>query len=503
MPALLSYWAGPPPARTLEDDKPTLLVSWWCTGFAVTVIVFRIGGRFVRIEHLFREDKIMALALIPLALRMAVVHVVLLWGTNNAVTTGLSRKQIHHREIGSRLVLLSRILYAAILWIEKYSIAETLYRLLSHSWRSAYERAVRALRWFLLVTFVAVVLSTIVECRPLPRSWQVVPDPGPKCRLAYGQLMTMGAANVLTDLLLVGLPIPIILRSTMTVRRKISLVLLFALSLAPAAVTLYRIPTLMDRAGSQQYRTLCASFEILVATAASNALALGSYVRDRGPKKKKFKLSSGSDSLSRPSIRRDGRTLHWDSDEDLVRSLGVGFDPEPAFASTDGAGASKSRPDPILVPGARTHAASHREPAWRFPSPPPELNRDLDARNRHRYGGASSPEGSIVTPRRVAFFDVGGLLSNDKHEARPGTSVTPIIDLYADSCSDVMTDGGSVGAGPASRAGSHVFLQDMGGLVVPRTTAQPAVPRVLISSPPTDLDWPIPEPQPIPAARSS
>ena len=61
------------------------------------------------------EDRIMAWSIIPLLGRMAFVHVVLRWGTNNAITTGLSPEDIYHREIGSKLVLAARILYAALL----------------------------------------------------------------------------------------------------------------------------------------------------------------------------------------------------------------------------------------------------------------------------------------------------------------------------------------------------------------------------------------------------
>ena len=45
---------------------------------------------------------------------MGLVHVVLIWGTNNAITTGLTAEEIYHRQIGSRLVLASRIMYAAL-----------------------------------------------------------------------------------------------------------------------------------------------------------------------------------------------------------------------------------------------------------------------------------------------------------------------------------------------------------------------------------------------------
>jgi len=56
----------------------------------------------------------MALSLVPLLGRMALVHLVLLWGTNNAITDGLTPLDIQHREIGSKLVLASRIMYAAL-----------------------------------------------------------------------------------------------------------------------------------------------------------------------------------------------------------------------------------------------------------------------------------------------------------------------------------------------------------------------------------------------------
>lgn len=103
-----------PRARTKLEDHATLLVSWWCTGFALAIILVRLAGRYVRTEKLFREDKIMAWSIIPLLARIALVHIILIWGTNNAITAGLTSIQIEHRMIGSRLVLASRIMYAAL-----------------------------------------------------------------------------------------------------------------------------------------------------------------------------------------------------------------------------------------------------------------------------------------------------------------------------------------------------------------------------------------------------
>lgn len=109
-----SLYSSAPRARTKAADNPILLVSWWCTGFAFAIIVVRLAGRYVRAEKLFREDKIIAWSIIPLLVRMAMVHMILIWGTNNAITDGLTDIQLRNRERGSKLVLVSRIMYAAL-----------------------------------------------------------------------------------------------------------------------------------------------------------------------------------------------------------------------------------------------------------------------------------------------------------------------------------------------------------------------------------------------------
>ena len=56
----------------------------------------------------------MALAIVPLAIRMGLVHVILKFGTNNQVALELTDDEIWERSVGSRLVLASRIFYSAL-----------------------------------------------------------------------------------------------------------------------------------------------------------------------------------------------------------------------------------------------------------------------------------------------------------------------------------------------------------------------------------------------------
>lgn len=113
MDILRRFLETAPDARNFRQDKPTLLVSWWCTGYAITIIAVRVCGRYVRTEKIYIEDAIMMIAIVPLLMRAAFVHAVLIVGTNNTQISGLTVTQIHHRELGSQLVLVSRIMYSA------------------------------------------------------------------------------------------------------------------------------------------------------------------------------------------------------------------------------------------------------------------------------------------------------------------------------------------------------------------------------------------------------
>ena len=114
----MGLYSSPPPARPFSTDKATLLTSWWITAMCAVVIVLRLIGRYIRVGRLFGEDKVAAAVLIPLLLRMAFIHPILLYGTNNVLLDdtqpALSDTEIQQRSIASRLVLVSRILHPAM-----------------------------------------------------------------------------------------------------------------------------------------------------------------------------------------------------------------------------------------------------------------------------------------------------------------------------------------------------------------------------------------------------
>ncbi|KAI1409398.1 hypothetical protein F5Y13DRAFT_93208 [Hypoxylon sp. FL1857] len=451
----MPLYSSPPPLHTPDQDKPTLLVCWWITLFCTTIILLRIAGRFIRSEKLFREDKTAALAIIPLYLRMGCVHVILIYGTNNAQFGELTPEELHMKSIASGLVLASRIFYAATLWILKSAILEFFRRLTSITWNRSHEIVLLFIRATLILTFVAVVIADLTECQPFSHYWQVMPDPGGQCRQGYVQLITMATCNIITDLLLVCYPVPIILTSHMSTKKKVQLTLLFSVSLIVVGTTGYRIPRIIRLHGDQQIRSLLASVELLFATAAANTLVLGSFVRDRGVKKSKYRHNSiAGESIDRGSERRP--TLHrdWGSDEDLVRDLGLGVDRELRDAANKETQSDKPAKSDATID------------SWDFPRRNPSTATRSDDSLLGRDQITASRSNSTITPRRVSFFDVGGLLDGEPSRSLRdsyNSSIEPPSPMSLSSPPSAAVQASTNGF----RRGSQVILQDLGGFLSP------------------------------------
>jgi hypothetical protein len=497
------YKSEPPNLQDKAAMNPTLLVSWWCTGFALAAILIRVSGRYVRTEKLFREDWIMFGNILPLLTRMALVHVILIWGTNNTKTAGLTPVDIHHRSIGSQLVLASRVFYALFIWMAKWSILEFLKRLVGAFWHASYEIGLQIIRYFLLATLIAVLISDLAECRPFTHYWQVVPDPGPHCREGIAQLMTMGVCDIVTDIALVAFPIPIVLRSEMALKRKVSLVLLFALSLGLVGLTAYRVPATISRKSSQQFRSLFASFEVLAAAGVTNAVVIGSFIRDRGVKKAKFKRGSDADgSMLAPTQTQTRRATiaqhHWGSDDDLVRDLGMSLPPTLQHCNT---ATTLPMSAPVAMPNNNAGVPLDRDdgrlavdPTWSFSKTTKTVDRsekgslsDTSSEPRHadlktQVSAEPVSPGAVESPasRKPSFFDVGGLLEHNTPSSQP--SAEPLLESGRSSVHDFAKNPRPP---PPAQQGSRQFLSDVGGLLSPhreegdldRATALPPAAR--------------------------
>jgi hypothetical protein len=129
----------------------------------------------------------------------------------------------------------------------------------------------RAMWWSLVITFIGVILATLVECRPLSlyevilallktvanflyRFWDV--SSNSSCKRGVANLLTMAICNVITDIALIILPIPPLRKMTLSRSKKIQLSLVFGAGVFVIAITVARLPLILDQSVSQSVRSL-------------------------------------------------------------------------------------------------------------------------------------------------------------------------------------------------------------------------------------------------------
>lgn len=235
------------------------------------------------------------------------------------------------------------------LWTLKFTTLEFLNRLAGASLKKVYKLLINILRCVLVASFVAVIVSDLAECHPISHYWQIIPDPGAQCRQGLAQLLTMGVCSAVIDVILIIFPIPIIFSTRIATKRKILLAMLFCFGFLTVGITIYRIPKTIKQHGDQVVRSMWASIELLAATAVANLVALGSFLRDSGVRKIKFRPGyHSSGTTSRPqgkgasgSDRRQAeneRRAKSDSDEWADDKLA-----DTAFHSSSNNGARHSQ----------------------------------------------------------------------------------------------------------------------------------------------------------------
>lgn len=95
----------------------------------------------------------------------------------------------------------------------------------------------------LVVTWISIVVTVLASCRPLNKMWQIFPDPGPICYAGVSPILigVTLAGNILTDVYLISIPVPALLRASLGRVQKISLVSLFSCSSLITAMAIVRV----------------------------------------------------------------------------------------------------------------------------------------------------------------------------------------------------------------------------------------------------------------------
>ncbi|KAK7414447.1 hypothetical protein QQX98_006726 [Neonectria punicea] len=235
------------------------------------------------------DDFYMALALLPLVGRSACIAVSFILNESHtydpatdaeAAVLGVSVESLNHdRVLSHKLLIPARICYALFLWCLKLALLAFYSRFIYvFHWGKAVTNTLWA---FIALSFVAVLITTLAECRPLSLMWELnTGDDRDTCYRALGNLILMAVCNIISDVALIILPFPILQHLRLDFKTKIQLGFLFSVGAVVVAITILRIPLILNQSVSQKSRSMWASIEILCACVVANTPFFYALLKD-------------------------------------------------------------------------------------------------------------------------------------------------------------------------------------------------------------------------------
>ncbi|KJZ79025.1 hypothetical protein HIM_01798 [Hirsutella minnesotensis 3608] len=294
---------------------PTIIEAWCYFAINAVVVSARVilRWRTQTFRGLAVDDYLMVFALPLYAAGTAVAYLVEVYThglANNDIppqqraSLDLNSLEGRLRVHGSQLHLCGWILYTALLWTLKIC------------WLFFYKRlgdrvdnmAMKVKLGFVLVisTYLAVFFTILFGCFPVSKHWQINPDPGTVSQL---QAWLVVWTNVLTDLYIISIPLPMIWRARISIGRKAGLCVMFCCGLIAAGFGVARcVFILRNDSGDTQFAARWSFRESFLAVLLSNLPILFSLARqDRRITKEASSRSrsgthGGSSSQSRSAI---------------------------------------------------------------------------------------------------------------------------------------------------------------------------------------------------------
>ncbi|KAI1437289.1 hypothetical protein GGR50DRAFT_700273 [Xylaria sp. CBS 124048] len=151
--------------------------------------------------------------------------------TSHPLVRGLSLIDavFFYRVTGCKIQLSGWSTYSALLWTLKASLLVFYIRLTAGLGRT-YLRRIYIGFAILASTYLAATLNLFLGCRPFYKYWQIYPDPGDACQPAVSVrvVWVYASLNILSDLYLLSIPIPMLWHTTLALPKKLGLIVLFS-----------------------------------------------------------------------------------------------------------------------------------------------------------------------------------------------------------------------------------------------------------------------------------
>jgi hypothetical protein len=256
--------------------------GWVCAGLSLIILIFRILVARIHSGSFDLSSLVCLVAIVAIIARLVVNQYVLAYGTSNDALNGASTYFNAHAleklKIGSILSLIARVLNTTVCWLQTCLLLMFYSRIFEI--RAKWTTRLIHLTWAAIpLTYIAVILSTFLECHPFSLYWQVDPNPG-KCIKAYVQLLLQCTSNTVLDLLLLVISWPLLTAVRQRSRsEQVRVGAMCFLGVFCIVITLVRIVYIYADSSYQPVRSFFASIQIVASCFVANVPTIYGCVR--------------------------------------------------------------------------------------------------------------------------------------------------------------------------------------------------------------------------------
>ncbi|KKY19663.1 putative mg2+ transporter zinc transport protein [Diplodia seriata] len=206
------------------ENLPHFLPEIWglfIFGCIVFSLRFIVRLRTVGITNLSGDDYFAMCAWVFFTVDAIVVDRAYHYGTNVdfsvAEYEAMTSAELHSVSKGSKYELVAWFSYSALIWSMKATMLFFYRRLTFGLWQ---QRLVRYLTLSCALTYVGVLATITLGCRPFAANWRVHPSPRLACTFRPQNIGVVAAFNIATDGALLSVPLPLLWRLQVPARQK-------------------------------------------------------------------------------------------------------------------------------------------------------------------------------------------------------------------------------------------------------------------------------------------
>ncbi|KAJ5609708.1 hypothetical protein N7528_010275 [Penicillium herquei] len=199
-------------------------------GIGISFLVVRMFARlnFGGIQGLRLDDAFAAAGMSFWTMQTVIIYYLEIYGSNIGLnkTTAMEvpDSEMPDMILGSKLAFMNWIWYMSYLWCLK-GVFLCLYWKLTQGTRT--QRLVLGAVIFCILSWLACLLTHICICTPIPKNWQIKPYAGDNCTLRQPLYVVIAVLNVISDLMIMIIPILMLNKLQVAFERKIILGVMF------------------------------------------------------------------------------------------------------------------------------------------------------------------------------------------------------------------------------------------------------------------------------------